>query len=1003
MVVAAVATIVAIAAQQGDVLFRATFDRFTTRPDMAANVAPQPGGIDSDLQLRMHPDVSGKTGNSLALTIPEYAVWPLEGNFRPDRGTVSFWVKPCNYTLADTRRFQMFFQAQAPGFDFFVYKYYQDANVVLFYINAGGEKHEVRAKADWKPGDWHRLDVTWDPNGMAIYADGRLTERVGDYVPEQCFREPAAFPRTLSGGRMTLNCTEGWTMTEEGRMTAFDDLEIRTHKLSAAEIATAFAERRPDLAVGLRPVAPAKPEDVVRLTYRAVPTERRIAVRLDLAALPLTRQGDFAARLALADVRTGRSVVSNDVVFADVDSTVDILLDGLTLVPGEYEVRAFLPEFGVTSRARLRVPDMFRLKDRVAVDGAVPEPWIPVEDIGNGSFAVLDRVYSFDEGPFPSSVVSRGKEVMAKRPTLLLGGQPVVWTRTMRRRMENDRIELESSGSCGDFAFTGRTELWFDGFCRTDVTCRQTRVGAALDSLRLVWSVPFVAARHLLTPAFRAWREGRYDGRFGVDRGADSCLWLTGSEVGLLWWCESEANWVRGADADLHVVRGGAAADVCVDLISAAVSPTNEWRYAMAFQATPPRRPDRSYRVREYGDAPLSDWTTCGWMSSSGQRAPDNIRHWTSLEPSHPEDFRSFLESRRKDGIDVVVYSMPAHLCPLDPEWDWFYPSWKRQPGNPWMMTDEETGEPTSVSPCCAQTGAADMQLANLVRLFESQPLLKGVYFDISSVGACNNTLHGDGGTDAFGKPFASSTALHLREYFLRAAKICRRHGRWLHVHAHNLYFPFVHAFADACWPGEEQYADYLANPLWHYVEGISDDEYQAAWNPEIRGMGIYFIPQNQRAKDLQPAAVAQDPEAFLGRDAVLGTLMMSLLYDFKCLGMFGDGSAPLVELRRALKPLALDHATFLGHWNGAPVTTAAGIRPAFYRWNPGDGPCPFLVVVGNVSRESRATGLSVDWKGVGCAPTRLRDLMTGRVFTEAEVASAELRPHNFMLLVGER
>ena len=96
MVVAAVATIVAIAAQQGDVLFRATFDRFTTRPDMAANVAPQPGGIDSDLQLRMHPDVSGKTGNSLALTIPEYAVWPLEGNFRPDRGTVSFWVKPCN-------------------------------------------------------------------------------------------------------------------------------------------------------------------------------------------------------------------------------------------------------------------------------------------------------------------------------------------------------------------------------------------------------------------------------------------------------------------------------------------------------------------------------------------------------------------------------------------------------------------------------------------------------------------------------------------------------------------------------------------------------------------------------------------------------------------------------------------------------------------------------------------------------------------------------------------
>ncbi len=176
------AGIAAIGAQEGrprgGVLFRASFDSFNTAADKAVNPAALSEGIAPDLQFRMYGDTLDGKGNALTLTVPEYVAWPVKGNFRPDRGTISLWVKPCNYTLSDSKLFQPFLQVKAKRYEIILDKYYHWSNEVCLtfvtYTDSGVRvQYLVCARAIWKENEWHKLDVTWDPNHIALYIDGQ--------------------------------------------------------------------------------------------------------------------------------------------------------------------------------------------------------------------------------------------------------------------------------------------------------------------------------------------------------------------------------------------------------------------------------------------------------------------------------------------------------------------------------------------------------------------------------------------------------------------------------------------------------------------------------------------------------------------------------------------------------------------------------------------------------------------------------------------------------------
>jgi len=992
------------AAEDSGVLFRATFDGYSTTADVGKSKTTLKGSIPQELQLRMHPDVSSTSSskNALTLTTPEYVAWPLAGNFSPSRGTVSFWMKPMNYTLASDKYYRVFFEALGPDYEFYVYqgKYY--AKTVTFWMRSGAEVNSTSAKVDWKPEDWHHVAVTWDPGSMSLYLDGQLAvgKRRGGAGAGREIDPPVALPKSLASGIIALNYSQGWSNLDKDTLTAYDELEIRDVKLTAREIHAAFAKARPDLAAaaGAAQATAAMPEPA-RLTYICLPGEKALNVRLDISAVDIAKKTDVPVRLSIVERSGKRVVVKKDAVFATSDSEVALCF-GDRLKEGEaYDVVAEIEGVPQRSSAPFRMPDCSFLRSRVAVDDTVPAPWTPVRREGPGVFSVLERVYTFSEGPFPSQIVCRGENLLVDPPALKTGGAKVRWTKPTLVETHPDRVVLKSTGRIGELAFEATSELWFDGLVKIDFDMKPSGgQPAKIPSLELGWSVPRAVARYLLLPEFAPWKGDSFSCRYGSGRNDNSLLWTTGVFRGLAWWTASDANWVRTKDGDdIRIVRNAKVADVTVEMIKGPVDLVRPAHFQMAFQGTPAKPTSRDYRVCRNP----RDMSTCGWTSHSGRKASDNTLHWTSFVPSRPKDYSGYLEAYAAKGCSMLAYGMPAHISPLDEPWDYFYGQSRKRPGIRWDYVDEFTHKPSRVMPCCGHTPVADWHVANIERLFKTQPQLKGLYFDISSVGPCDNTLHGDGGIDAFGRSYFTSNALHMREYFLRVLKLCRRHGRRLSLHAHNLYFPFVHSWADECWPGEEQYQGYLNNPRYHYLEGISEEAYQSAWSPEIRGMGVRLIPQNSRASELAPERTAKDPEAFTGSDAVYGTFLPSLVYDFDCLGLiFDKGRQTVDRIWAALDPLKMDKAVFHGYWFDPAVRSAKGIRSALYTWGRGEGPVPFLLVVGNFSREDVATEAKLDWKKLGVAPCRLEDRLTKKTFSEGELAAYSLRSHNFLLLV---
>ena len=142
--------------------------------------------------------------------------------------------------------------------------------------------------------------------------------------------------------------------------------------------------------------------------------------------------------------------------------------------------------------------------------------------------------------------------------------------------------------------------------------------------------------------------------------------------------------------------------------------------------------------------------------------------------------------------------------------------------------------------------------------------------------------------------------------------------------------------------------------------------------------------------------------EDYVGRDAVMGSYMLSYVYDFPMQEEFLDSDQWVTDIRNAVRPLAMDKAQFRGYWFDPVATAAPDIRVSAFTWKPGEGKVPFLLAAGNFGRTDRAMELRPDWSKLGGRPARLKDLVSGQVIAADELESFVLRSHNFVLLVEE-
>jgi hypothetical protein len=216
-----------------ELLFRARFDGPSADADYSR------GDPRSSLEraLAGTPGREGR-GGALLLRDGERCDYAAAGNLDLSEGTISLWVRPESWR-DDEGRFQKFFEISGleGGRPFSLYVDSPPAPgaarlvVIVGYPQSVDHRlYQIQAAADWRPGRWQKIDVTWSARRLAIYVNGRPGESLE-------IRDPQ-FPR-LADARFAVvpihQVGDGRYHNAKDR-SAIDQIEIRRGALQPDQV-----------------------------------------------------------------------------------------------------------------------------------------------------------------------------------------------------------------------------------------------------------------------------------------------------------------------------------------------------------------------------------------------------------------------------------------------------------------------------------------------------------------------------------------------------------------------------------------------------------------------------------------------------------------------------------------------------------------------------------------------------------------------------------------------
>ena len=663
-----------------------------------------------------------------------------------------------------------------------------------------------------------------------------------------------------------------------------------------------------------------------------------------------------------------------------------------------YTVKATADHTPYSAAQQIFIPDLKKIQAVSTVDHSVPQPWIPVKAVGK-TIRILDRVYTFGKSPFPASITSRGQSVLAGEPYLLLNGRKLVWKDLKVMQRHDDHAEVSARSEFDGAQLEFRGELWFDGMYAWTF---ELNPGTPLKikSFSLNWSVPASAAKYLMTPYYQVWKSDVLRLRYTPDENS-ALIWLSGFENGLAWWCESDANFVNKPDEKQVVLKKtGEAVSVQVNMITIPAELKRAAAYTMMFQATPPKRPPGHWLALNTGFGHYGTNHHVNYEYGVNPKAPSAIRLLTTMQPVNDAAMSDFIKKLKKNrGAGLCIYTMPVHMASCEKEFPFVEQEWTLTPATIWNSFKDPDGKPISLVPFCPHTPARELYLMRTARFMKNHPDLGGIYYDICHTASCTNPLHGCGRVDAFGKMSRRSIALGQRRYLMAVYKMHKKYGMNLTNHAHNFFYPFVHDFSDSWIPGERYFQGCAENPGYFYFEGIPLEEYQCAYNAEIRGAGIYEIIQLNRVVDLIPA-LAKQRKAIMSREYGIRAIAPAVLHNVGIVpGTWGTGAVE--QYRKIKKEIDLPSAAFHPYWIDPAVTSdTPGIYCSWYSWKK---PSPYQVVlaVANSRRTSGEMALKINWRKLGLDPENivLTDLNSNKKIGLETLKTGSLKGNHYILI----
>ncbi len=709
-------------------------------------------------------------------------------------------------------------------------------------------------------------------------------------------------------------------------------------------------------------------------------------------------QGTLSGTFRLVDAQ-GKVYAEKSVRLNTPQTTVPLAMPELK--QGTYTVTAEAADgknIRLKTQKPFRVPDMTPYKVKAGVNHSVPYPWTPVKAQGDREFQVWNRIYTFGSGPFPVQISAGGENMLIKSPELMLAGKPVQWKDFKITEKHHDFVLFEGTGHAEGLTFKWRSQLSFDGLVKVDIFMNPAKQETVINNLKLRWSVPAGFARVMLDPLYSKW--GNKDGevyRFPYAHGQDFIIWTIGLQKGFCYWSESSANWHNApGHKQFSLVRKGDEVTVNADFITSPAKLTKEARYTMAFMATP-GRPEPARR-RDFN--PGQSWgfrknesVKVQYYLISKEPLDYSTEPWTGLLPLDDRKYQKHIDMIESKGSRYMPYSQPAYTAHIEESYDYFFPEWKQIPGFPvGGGLSFKTGERYEPEACCAHTGAGDLFVWRAQELLKKFPKLPGLYYDITEGRLCWNTLHGCGGTDAFGKTYGSSNLLTHRDYFIRLKRVLGK-DKILFLHAHNRFIPFTHGIGDYWFPGE-QYADAITQNMEHfYCENIPLKEYQSAFYSPVRGSGVAVFGIYQLTQWRM-----NFKKNYYAPKYAFSMLTPLLLHDVNNSSCYINHK--VVDRWWEIKhDINLAEAKFHGYWFSDAVKSASDkVYVSWYQW---EKPSPYsrLLVVGNMGRTAQPAALKIDWKKLGLKPEKVKfcDVWQDKEITAPDSLKAE--GNNFLLI----
>ena len=695
-------------------------------------------------------------------------------------------------------------------------------------------------------------------------------------------------------------------------------------------------------------------------SYKCFYTRKAIEVQLDLSSADQNVRNKLKTGLPVQvtlETAAGKVVTSQN---ASVKSSTGIVMLPLPANPvrGTYNIRVTLNpgKDKINAIKRFRIPDMTPFINKVADDHTVPVPWTPVKKSG-GNYTTLNKAFTFGKGPFPATVKVDGEDVFKSGPAMMLNGANIIWSAPVMKENTGDRVVFEGTGKKDTFTFRYRTELWFDGMLKTDIFMDGKD---AIKSLKLGWKVPAAQAQYLLNPLFTPW--GGKDGEklsLPYSNAQDFMIWTMGFEKGVCFHPKSQANFVNRKNAKNYTIsRKGDTVSLNVDIITQKSVLKKTAQYTFVFMPTPAKPFEGKWRTWNYGDLwgyqPHESFKANGFGVTK-QPQPFDFEPWTGFVPAHPEKFAKYAKEQIAKGSSFMPYSQPCYVGETEEAFDWFLPECEQKPGKfsgtAWSFKEKRRYDSY---PACGGTDFADLFVWRAEKLLKDYPDLAGLYYDICDGRICYNTLHGHGGTDAFGQEYADSTLLDLREYFLRIRKVVKKFDKLLVLHAHNRYSPFSHSFGDAWFPGEQYVGKVHVNPHHFYCEEIPLREYQSAYSSRTHGCSIIFFSQLRRQKWVyKTRSYADEVHTMMYLTPVMLHDINTAVTESK-----PDIIGKLWTLRHRVN---IADAVFHGYWFDKTYSVnAPGVYVSWYELK--NAPFRRMIIIGNMSKTDRVVKLN----GVG-------------------------------------